>query len=148
MSISPDSYPCNIYIPPSCNHSPPPQSASTIQGNNSRLKMPPTVMDIILNTPLKLLSTEPSKTQFLSQSSTERLETAYTLLAPYYSEHLETAWPRTFRTKSGEKSSKYRNAGNSMFSRSKLRDSIRLYNEAIFWAESESEELGMAFANR
>ena len=110
--------------------------------------MPPTVMDTILNTPLKLLSTEPTKSQFLSQSPTERLETAYTLLSPYYSMHLETAWPRTFRKKCGEKSSKYRNAGNSMFSRSKLRDAIRLYNEAIFWAGPDSEELSMAFANR
>ena len=105
-------------------------------------------MDIILNTPLKLLGSEPTKTHFLSQSQTGRMETAYTLLNPYYKEHLETAWPRTFRTKCGKKSSKYRNAGNSMFSRNKLREAIRLYNEAIFWAAGESEELGMAFANR
>ena len=107
-----------------------------------------TVMDIVLNTPLKMLSAEPTQTHFLSQSQAERMETAYNLLIPYYREHLETAWPRTFRVKSGEKSTKYRNAGNSMFSRGKLRDAIRLYNEAIFWAEPQSEELSMAFANR
>jgi len=50
--------------------------------------------------------------------------------------------------KSDEKSEKYRNAGNTMFSKSKLKESIRLYTEAILWATTGSEHLAMAFANR
>ena len=143
VDISPDYYSCNTSIL-SYPHIQHPQYSQYFT-----VRMPlTTVMDIVLNTPLKMLSAEPTQTHFLSQSQAERMETAYDLLTPYYREHLETAWPRTFRTKCGEKSSKYRNAGNTMYSRNKLRDAIRLYNEATFWAESGSEELSMAFANR
>ena len=131
------SNPCNIHITPS--------KSILVSGTS---KMPLTVMDTLLNTPLKLLSSEPNKSNFFSCSAEDRLETAYDILAPYYAEHLPSAWPRTFRQKSNEKSSKYRTAGNNMFSRSKLREAIRLYNEAIFWVEPDTEELGMAFANR
>ena len=53
-----------------------------------------------------------------------------------------------FVQKDDEKSVKYRTAGNSMFSKSKLRESLRLYTEAILWATPASEDLAMAFANR
>ena len=107
------------------------------------------VMDIILNTPLKILSTQSTQQEFFSTSDTEeRLKIAYDALAPYYSMHLESAWPRSFRQKSNEKSAKYRSAGNTMFSKSKLREALRLYTEAIMWAEPGSEDLAMAFANR
>ena len=84
--------------------------------------MSTSVMDIILNTPLKLLS----DSQFLSAGSTEdQLHVAYDVLSPYYSMHLDSAWPRSYRQKCDEKSEKYRNAGNTMFSKSKLREALR-----------------------
>ena len=46
------------------------------------------------------------------------------------------------------KSSKYRVAGNTMFSRAKLREALRLYTEAAVWASPASPDLAMAFANR
>ena len=45
----------------------------------------------------------------------------------------------TLMQKSEEKSAKYRTAGNSMFSRSRLREAIRLYTEAIQWASPGSQ---------
>ena len=53
-----------------------------------------------------------------------------------------------FLQKSDEKSAKYRTAGNSMFSRHKLREATRLYTEAVLWASPASVDLSMAFANR
>jgi len=106
-------------------------------------------MDLILNEPLKILNESSTRDQFFSTTSKyERLQTAYEVLAPYYSMTLEDAWPKTYRQKSDEKSEKYRNAGNTMFSKSKLKESIRLYTEAILWATTGSEHLAMAFANR
>ena len=46
------------------------------------------------------------------------------------------------------KSAKYRVAGNTMFSRAKLREARRLYTEAAVWASPASPDLAMAFANR
>ena len=127
-------------------------------------------MDIILNTPLKLLSSNPTKEEFFSCTNlSDQLKIAYDVLNPYYSMNLESCWPRTYRQvflisntgrivkylkssffiqKDDEKSIKYRTAGNSMFSKSKLRESLRLYTEAILWATPASEDLAMAFANR
>ena len=111
--------------------------------------MSTTVMDIILNTPLKLLSSNTTKEEFFSCSNlSDQLKVAYDVLNPYYSMNLESCWPRTYRQKDDEKSVKYRTAGNSMFSKSKLRESLRLYTEAILWATPASEDLAMAFANR
>ena len=85
--------------------------------------MSTTVMDIILNTPLKLLS---SDSQFsAAESKDDQLRVAYDVLSPYYNMHLESAWPRSYRQKCDEKSEKYRNAGNTMFSKSKLREALR-----------------------
>ena len=128
--------------------------------------MSTTVLDIILNTPLKLLSSNATKEEFFSCTNlSDQLKIAYDVLNPYYSMNLESCWPRTYRQvsfgikietqncfnfvqKDDEKSVKYRTAGNSMFSKSKLRESLRLYTEAILWATPASEDLAMAFANR
>ena len=107
------------------------------------------ITDIVLRDPLKILSSEPVRSSFLSQASlAERLRVAHEALSPHYQMQLEELWPRTYRLKSDEKSAKYRAAGNSMFSRHKLREAVRLYTEAVLWATPASIDLSMAFANR
>ena len=62
------------------------------------IKMSTTVLDIILNTPLKLLSSNATKEEFFSCTNlSDQLKIAYDVLNPYYSMNLESCWPRTYR---------------------------------------------------
>ena len=118
--------------------------------------MPDSVVDILLGQPLQLLRAQEDVVW-----GPGGLQRAYAILQPYYAQHLQvlslqinliipsqTAWPRSFLAKSQEKSSKYRTAGNTMFSKACLRDALRLYTLAVVWAAEGSQELAMALANR
>ena len=64
----------------------------------SLIIMSTNITDVILRDPLKILSSEPARTEFLSQPSLgERLRVAYSLLSPHYLMQLGDLWPRTYR---------------------------------------------------
>ena len=57
-----------------------------------------TMTDIILRSPIKILTTEPVRSEFLAQTRLEeRLRVAHRHLSSYYVMHLESLWPRNYR---------------------------------------------------
>ena len=57
-----------------------------------------TMTEVILRSPIKILTTEPARSEFLRQESlTERLRVAHQHLSSYYMMHLEGLWPRNYR---------------------------------------------------
>ena len=72
------------------------QLSSAISGPVSAMSV--TMMDVILRSPMKILTTEPARSEFLAGSSlTERLGVAHQHLSGYYVMHLESLWPRNYR---------------------------------------------------
>ena len=57
-----------------------------------------TMTDVILRAPIRLLTTEPVRSEFLGESSLAgRLRVAHQHLSSYYVMHLDTLWPRNYR---------------------------------------------------